>query len=308
MLVRLLFWKEEEEEEDEEETEVIREKEEEKKERTNKQNPSHVLNREEEEEKTEEIFVRSLSARRRRRRRKRFIKLAMAASPCRFVALLFLCILQSSRILPSSARLSRNSPTINSYIIKNTSSAVQAELHGHGFPVGLIPATVLSYDLDENSGSFEVKLLAPCHFTIPGDRPYPVSYATSISGTIKNGYMHDLNGVSVRAMYKWWTISAIRSSTSNGQVAFEIGPISVNYPASNFDDIPECEKATGSRSSVWRKIYQYQVHRNLMQSHCSLLENLYPMNQSMSTYPHESIHEDDVFPWVDPCVGVCSHE
>lgn len=164
-------------------------------------------------------------------------------------ALLLLCILQSSWILSSSARITHNTiAVVDSLLIKNVSSAVQAELHGHGFPVGLIPATVVSYDLDERSGNFKVKLVDPCHFTIPGDRPYPVSYASSISGTIKQGYMHDLNGVSVKAMYKWWTISAIRTSSSNGQVAFEIGPISVNYPASNFDDVPECEK--GSRFLV----------------------------------------------------------
>nr|GLL20363.1 uncharacterized protein LOC109186882 [Ipomoea trifida] len=53
-----------------------------------------------------------------------------------------------------------------------------------------------------------------------------------------------VDGISVKAFFKWWGITGIRSSGDN--LVFEVGMVTAKYPSKNFDESPECE---GKRSS-----------------------------------------------------------
>lgn len=129
---------------------------------------------------------------------------------------------------------------------KIMSSSAQEELLQHGFPIGLLPDTVVAFELKATDGHFEVQLESACHFVIPGDQ-YPVSYAPAVSGTLSQGHIRDLRGISVKAVFKWWTITAIRA-TDDQQLVFEVGPLTVNFPASNFYESPACEAAAASNA------------------------------------------------------------
>lgn len=79
--------------------------------------------------------------------------------------------------------------------------------------------------------------------TLPPDN-YLATYSKTITGKIVNNRIADLNGISVRAFFRWWGITGIRS---NGEdLTFEVGMVSAKYPSKNFHESPECE---GKRSS-----------------------------------------------------------
>eukprot|EP00249_Psilotum_nudum_P005227 c18677_g1_i1 orf=212-691(+) len=111
------------------------------------------------------------------------------------------------------------------------------ELSSRGFPMGLLPDTVVSYTL-ETDGRFKVHLDGSCRFTIP-NKNYPASYASSITGVLSYGAIKELDGINVKAFYKWWSITGIH--IKNADLVFEVGLVTVNYPAYNFDESPICE-------------------------------------------------------------------
>lgn len=79
--------------------------------------------------------------------------------------------------------------------------------------------------------------------TLPPDN-YLATYSKVITGKIVENRIAELDGISVRAFFKWWGITGIRS---NGQdLTFEVGMVTAKYPSKNFDESPECE---GKRSS-----------------------------------------------------------
>ena len=124
-------------------------------------------------------------------------------------------------------------------------SAVHAELKSYGFPVGLLPAaTVLSYDINQTSGDFSVALGGACKVTLPPDN-YLATYSRRITGKIDHGRIAKLDGIRVRAFFKWWSITGIRSTGEN--LVFEVGSVSAKYPVKNFDASPPCE---GKHSSA----------------------------------------------------------
>ncbi|KAE8714157.1 hypothetical protein F3Y22_tig00110201pilonHSYRG00378 [Hibiscus syriacus] len=114
----------------------------------------------------------------------------------------------------------------------------QAELINFGFPVGLLPASVKKYTLNQTSGHFAVDLGGTCKITLPPDN-YLAAYSKRITGKIENGKIAELDGIRVRALFKWWSITGIRSSGDN--LVFEVGMVTAKYPAKNFDESPFCE-------------------------------------------------------------------
>ncbi|KAL3622974.1 hypothetical protein CASFOL_030547 [Castilleja foliolosa] len=117
------------------------------------------------------------------------------------------------------------------------------ELLKYGFPVGLLPANVESYTLNHTSGFFSVKLSESCQVTLPPDN-YLATYSHKITGKLVENRIAELDGISVRAFFKWWGITGIRS---NGQdLVFEVGVVTAKYPANNFDQSPLCQ---GTHSS-----------------------------------------------------------
>ena len=125
----------------------------------------------------------------------------------------------------------------------STLTAAHAELLEYGFPVGLLPANLQAYDLNRTSGDFVLKLDDTCRITLPPDN-YLATYSKKVTGKIVENRIAGLDGIGVRAFFRWWGISGIRS---NGQdLTFEVGYITKSFPSKNFDESPECE---GKRSS-----------------------------------------------------------
>ncbi|EXB37056.1 hypothetical protein L484_020846 [Morus notabilis] len=118
-------------------------------------------------------------------------------------------------------------------------SSAHSELTNYGFPIGLLPsATVLGYSINHTSGEFSVDLGGACKVTLPPDN-YPATYSKKITGKIGHGRMAKLDGISVRAFFKWWSITGIRASGEN--LVFEVGGITAKYPSKNFDESLPCE-------------------------------------------------------------------
>ncbi|XP_058074730.1 uncharacterized protein At5g01610 [Magnolia sinica] len=112
------------------------------------------------------------------------------------------------------------------------------ELKSNGFPIGLLPSSISNYSLDRSSGDFLVHLPDSCQITLPPDN-YLATYSRRITGKLVEGRIAELDGIRVRAFFKWWSITGIRSSGEN--LVFEVGVVTAKYPSKNFDEIPECE-------------------------------------------------------------------
>ncbi|CAB4288456.1 unnamed protein product [Prunus armeniaca] len=117
-------------------------------------------------------------------------------------------------------------------------SPAHTELTNYGFPIGLLPSAVKNYTLDRTSGDFIVDLGGACKVTLPPDN-YLATYSKKITGKIVQGKIAEINGISVRAFFQWWSITGIRSSGDN--LVFEVGMVTAKYPSKNFDESPACE-------------------------------------------------------------------
>ncbi|XP_009627671.1 uncharacterized protein [Nicotiana tomentosiformis] len=126
-----------------------------------------------------------------------------------------------------------------------TPSEAHRELIKYGFPIGLLPINVNGYALNKTSGNFVVSLGATCKITLPPDN-YLATYSKKITGKIVENRIAELDGISVRAFFKWWGITGIRSSGEN--LVFEVGMVTAKYPSNNFDESPECEGKKHSSS------------------------------------------------------------
>lgn len=127
----------------------------------------------------------------------------------------------------------------------NPPTLAHAELTNYGFPIGLLPVSVQSYTLNQTSGEFFIHLGGACRLTLPPDN-YLATYSNKIRGKIEQGRIAELDGIRVRAFFKWWAITGIRSSGDN--LVFEIGMVTAKYPSKNFDESPECD---GHKSAAW---------------------------------------------------------
>ncbi|XP_073132267.1 uncharacterized protein [Henckelia pumila] len=117
------------------------------------------------------------------------------------------------------------------------------ELMSYGFPLGLLPTGVSSYTINRTSGVFSLHLGESCRVTLPPDN-YLATYSPTITGKIVENRIAELQGISVRAFFKWWGITGIRSSGQD--LVFEVGVVTAKYPSKNFDRSPDCE---GRRSA-----------------------------------------------------------
>ncbi|VFQ98051.1 unnamed protein product [Cuscuta campestris] len=117
-------------------------------------------------------------------------------------------------------------------------SLAHDELIKYGFPIGLLPTNVLGHTLNQTSGDFAVFIGDKCRITLPPDN-YLATYSKKITGKIVQNRISELDGISVRAFFKWWGITGIRSSGEN--LVFEVGMVTAKYPSKNFYESPECE-------------------------------------------------------------------
>ncbi|KVH88831.1 uncharacterized protein LOC112501619 [Cynara cardunculus var. scolymus] len=127
----------------------------------------------------------------------------------------------------------------------SNSLTAHSVLTSHGFPIGLLPTDVLSYDLNHTSGHFSVNLGYPCRLTLPPDN-YLATYSKKITGKIVENRIAELNGIRVRAFFQWWGITGIK--INGDDLVFEVGMVTAKYPAKNFDESPQCEGKKRSSS------------------------------------------------------------
>ncbi|XP_009336871.2 uncharacterized protein LOC103929405 [Pyrus x bretschneideri] len=120
---------------------------------------------------------------------------------------------------------------------KPSPSPAHTDLTNYGFPIGLLPSAVKNYTINRTTGDFIVELGGACKVTLPSDNV--ATYSKKITGKIVVGKITKINGISVRALFRWQPITGIRSSGDN--LVFEIGTVSVKYPTKNFDESPACE-------------------------------------------------------------------
>uniref|UniRef100_A0A5B7BG19 DUF538 family protein n=1 Tax=Davidia involucrata TaxID=16924 RepID=A0A5B7BG19_DAVIN len=144
-------------------------------------------------------------------------------------------------LLPLSFSKSNGNP--NSNASSSSPSTAHTELSKYGFPIGLLPTDVLTYTINQTSGEFSVHLGDTCKVTLPPDN-YLATYSKKITGKIVDGRIAELDGIRVRALFRWWTITGIKSSGEN--LVFEVGMVNAKYPSKNFDESPPCE---GKRSA-----------------------------------------------------------
>ncbi|RWR73858.1 Protein of unknown function DUF538 [Cinnamomum micranthum f. kanehirae] len=149
----------------------------------------------------------------------------------------FSLLLFTSLLLCIHSSDSSSNPSQNPDPNPNLNSAYD-ELKSKGFPIGLLPTNVLNYSLNRTSGDFSVNLDDVCRITLPPDN-YLAAYSRRVTGKLVEGKISELDGIQVRAFFKWWSITGIRMSGEN--LVFEVGMVTAKYPSNNFDDSLECE-------------------------------------------------------------------
>lgn len=137
-------------------------------------------------------------------------------------------------------------PNPNSNRNPNHFSAYDA-LKSSGFPIGLLPTNVRGYSLNRSSGVFAVDLDDRCRIALPPDN-YLAAYSPRITGKLHERRISELDGIRVRAFFRWWSITGIRSSGDD--LVFEVGVTSTTYPSRNFGESPDCEGRSPRKASA----------------------------------------------------------
>ncbi|KAL3531487.1 hypothetical protein ACH5RR_010809 [Cinchona calisaya] len=123
-------------------------------------------------------------------------------------------------------------------------------LREYGFPVGLLPKGVTSYELDRSTGKFMVYLNKTCSFTIDG---YKLNYKTKVTGVISKQRLKDLSGVQVQVLFLWLNIGEV--TLDGDELDFSVGIISAGFPVDNLDESPQCGCGFDCANGIWEGIF-----------------------------------------------------
>ncbi|KAG8370636.1 hypothetical protein BUALT_Bualt13G0003900 [Buddleja alternifolia] len=115
------------------------------------------------------------------------------------------------------------------------SPTVYEVLESYGFPVGVLPKGVTSYELNTTTGEFTVHLNKTCSFTIQG---YDLRYKTTISGTISKNKITNLKGIQVKVLLFWLNI--VEVDMDGDELELSVGIVSASFPVDNFYESPQC--------------------------------------------------------------------
>ncbi|XAR58420.1 hypothetical protein NMG60_11013805 [Bertholletia excelsa] len=135
-------------------------------------------------------------------------------------------------------------------------------LEEYDFPVGLLPKSVLSYELDSSTGKFKVLLNGTCSFSISG---YSLKYKSTITGVIKKDKLTSLKGISVKVLILWLNI--VEVIREGDEIEFSVGIASADFTVDNFEESPQCGcgfdcvsgEQGGIKSSLDRLVSTYVV-------------------------------------------------
>jgi len=137
--------------------------------------------------------------------------------------------------------------------VPSDASDVYEKLETYGFPEGILPHIVTGYTL-EPSGKFTLYLESKCPVLIQDK--YPLVYEKVITGMLSYGRLQGLKGITVKALYYWWSITGI-AVRDDHSLYFEIGILSASFPYSNFDDPPICEAHSSIEAAFMGSVSSY---------------------------------------------------
>ncbi|CAK9136245.1 unnamed protein product [Ilex paraguariensis] len=112
---------------------------------------------------------------------------------------------------------------------------VYEALQQYGFPVGILPVGVTSYELDTSTGEFTVYFNETCTFNIDG---YDLKYKTTVTGVVSTDKITNLKGVQVKVLFLW--VSIVEVSRDEDELSFSVGIASANFPIDSFVESPQC--------------------------------------------------------------------
>ncbi|XP_042517302.1 uncharacterized protein At5g01610-like [Macadamia integrifolia] len=117
----------------------------------------------------------------------------------------------------------------------DTLTAYEA-LQQYDFPVGIIPKSIVGYDLDRSTGKFSAYLNGSCSFSLVDS--YQLNYERTITGYISKDKLTQLKGVTVKVFIFW--VNIIQVVRSGQELEFSVGIASASYPIENFLESPQC--------------------------------------------------------------------
>ncbi|XP_021891143.1 uncharacterized protein LOC110809579 [Carica papaya] len=141
----------------------------------------------------------------------------------------FLCLI----LLPLSLADSSLDPGLPS----PSSSDIHDILPKYGFPKGLLPANVKSYNLSTES-VFTIELEEPCYVNFEK----LVFYDRKITGKLRYGSVSEVSGIQAKLAFIWVSVSAIEVDSNSDMLEFFVGFISKKFPAKEFEKIPSCRR------------------------------------------------------------------
>ncbi|KAF6173565.1 hypothetical protein GIB67_022924 [Kingdonia uniflora] len=114
--------------------------------------------------------------------------------------------------------------------------SVYEVLESYDFPLGLLPKGVTGYELDPTTGRFSAYLNGSCSFSL--EDSYQLRYKSTIKGSISNGKLKDLSGVSVKILLFW--VDIVEVDRSGDELTFSVGIAWANFGVENFEEQPQC--------------------------------------------------------------------
>ncbi|CAL0333058.1 unnamed protein product [Lupinus luteus] len=109
-------------------------------------------------------------------------------------------------------------------------------LSSHNLPKGILPhSEEMHYQFDASTGKISIKLNRPCTYRPEG---YTLKFETTMSGVITNDSISNVEGVKVKKLFQWLTITKV--VRVKDQLEITALGLSKKSPVSNFLVIKEC--------------------------------------------------------------------
>ncbi|KAG2615263.1 uncharacterized protein LOC120666637 [Panicum virgatum] len=116
-----------------------------------------------------------------------------------------------------------------------TTPSAYEMLERYNFPRGILPAGVQGYVLQPD-GAFEVYFPRSCEFLLA--RRWLVRYDASVSGSVADGKLTALQGISVKVAFLWLGVGEV--DRAGDKLSFYIGPLATSFPLGDFAESPRC--------------------------------------------------------------------
>ena len=116
-----------------------------------------------------------------------------------------------------------------------TTPSAYEMLERYNFPRGILPAGVQGYELRPD-GAFEVYFPRRCEFLLA--RRWLVRYDASVSGSVADGKLTALQGISVKVAFLWLGVGEV--DRAGDKLSFYIGPVATSFPLGDFAESPRC--------------------------------------------------------------------